>query len=252
MNSTYYEAIFKRKSVRKFDLTPFDEGLLREIAAYTDTIQLMFEGIKVEFKLLPGNLVRNLFPVKAPHYIVIFSEDKDGYLTNAGFMMQQLDLYLSKSGIGSCWMGMAKPVKEILEKSELEFVTALLFGKAKVPLHRHSISEFKRKPMDSITNITNMDDLLEAVRLAPSATNSQPWYFTTSDGYIHAHCVRSGPVKGLIYNKLNKIDLGIAICHLWTAAIHFGRNIQFITDEKFRNSAPAGYYYIASLKIYGH
>jgi nitroreductase len=252
MNSGYYEAIFKRKSVRKFDLMPLDEGLLQEIAVYTDTIQPMIEGIKVKFKLLPGSMVKNLFPVKAPHYIVIFSENKDGYLTNAGFMMQQLDLYLSKSGIGSCWMGMAKPVREILEASKLEFVTALLFGKAKVPLHRQSISEFKRKPMDSITNITGMDDLLEAVRLAPSATNSQPWYFTASNGYIHAHCVRSGPVKGIIYNKLNKIDLGIAICHLWIAAVHIGRDIKVIIDEKFQNSAPAGYYYIASIKIYGH
>ena|GEM_PF-3748051 len=31
---------------------------------------------------------------------------------NAGFLLQQIDLYLSDSNLASCWLGMAKPSKE--------------------------------------------------------------------------------------------------------------------------------------------
>ena len=49
---------------------------------------------------------------EAPHFLAFFSEVKDGYAANAGFMMQQMDLFLSANGIGSCWQGGPKPIRE--------------------------------------------------------------------------------------------------------------------------------------------
>jgi len=41
---------------------------------------------------------------------------------------------------------------------------------------RTSVSEFKRKPLNEISDIEGADDLLEAARLPPSAGNQQLWF----------------------------------------------------------------------------
>src|SRR5690606_38406218 len=100
------------------------------------------------------------------------------YLTNAGYILQQLDLYLSANGLGSCWLGIAKPTKDESFFSGLKFVITLAFGKPAEKLHRNEIGEFNRLPLDKIRDAVGMDNLLEPARLAPSANNSQRWYFT--------------------------------------------------------------------------
>lgn len=252
MDSTMlYETIFKRKSIRKYDMTPLEESELKEIVMQMSNLVPMDKNIKVEFNIVSSENVKNLLPVKAPHYIVISSETKEGYLTNVGFMFQQMDLFFSANGIGSCWLGMAKPTKEILKSSKLEFVIILAFGRSNETLHRKSVSEFKRKSLKEITNIEGDEILLEAARLAPSATNSQPWYFTGGRGTVHTFCVKLNPIKALIYEKMNKIDMGIAICHLWVAAKKMEQNIEFIYDPSEKDNAPSGYNYINTLRIKG-
>ena len=51
------------------------------------------------------------------------------------------------------------------------------------------------------------DPRLEPARLAPSAVNSQPWYFTHEGDTIHVHCSKKG----------SRLDAGIALAHLFVA-----------------------------------
>lgn len=243
-----YEVIFKRKSVRKYDLTPLDGNILAEIMAFLSTVKPLDGRIQTDMKLISQKDIQSMLP-KAPHYIAVFSEPKDGYLTNLGFMLQQVDLFLAANGIGTCWQGMSKPSPEILNSSKLKFVIVLAAGKPLEPLYRQNISEFKRKPLEQITNISGMEELLEPVRLAPSGINSQPWFFTGSHDLIHAYCSKANFMKAFIYEKMNRIDMGIALCHLWMAARHLGKTVEFIYDETARNSLPAKHYYIITLKI---
>ena len=243
-----YDAIFKRKSVRKFDPAPLDDKTLAGISARLSELQPLYDDIKTEIKLVSQKNIRTpLF--KAPHYLVVFSEVKEGYLTNAGFMLQQMDLYLSAQGIGSCWQGLPRLDSELLNGSKLEFIIVLAIGKSLEPLYRQNITEFKRYPLQQITNITGADELLEPARLAPSGINSQPWFFTGEIGLIHAYCIKTNFLKAIIYETMNKIDMGITICHVWIAALHFGKTVEFISDEEARNHPPAKHYYITSLKI---
>lgn len=245
----FYEIIFQRKSIRKYDLTPLDENTLKQISSKINNLKPFYDPIKTELKIVSQNDVKGLLAVKAPHYIIAYSEAKEGYLTNIGFMLQQIDLFLSANGIGSCWLGLAKPIKEVSNFSNLEFVIVLAFGKPAEPLHRSSASEFKRKSLQQIRTIEDKDQLLEPVRLAPSATNSQPWYFTGEAENLHVYCVKLNFIKAMIYEKMNKVDIGIAMCHLWIAAKHFGRTVEFINDQYAQNNSPAGYYYITTAKI---
>jgi hypothetical protein len=96
--------------------------------------------------------------------------------------------------------------------SALPFVICMAFGKPAQALHRSSLSEFKRKDIGEISE--GSDERLEAARLAPSATNSQNWYFAAEDGRIRCYRKKPNPILGLKMNKLGCIDMGIALCHI--------------------------------------
>ena len=205
--STTKEIIRKRKSVRKYDLTPLDWSVLKDVQSQIDNLKPLYPEIKYSIRIV--NKSKGLLNVKAPHYLIFQSEEKEGYLENIGFLGQQLDLYLSGAGIGSCWLGTAKPEKK--EATELTNVLGISFGNPAEPLYRE-LAEFKRKPLASISE--GSDERLEAARLAPSGINAQNWYFIAENGKIHCYRKKANPILGFIYDKLACIDLGIAICHI--------------------------------------
>ncbi|MEM0448449.1 MAG: nitroreductase family protein [Methanomassiliicoccales archaeon] len=238
-----YNTIFKRKSIRKFLKEPLKEENLIDVMDKSKEIFPFLPEIKTEFKLVPPDEIRGMFKVPAPHYLAIYSEQKDGYLPNAGFMLQQMDLYLSSHGIGSCWQGSPKPPRELREISGKSFIIMLALGKPEEPLHRMSLSEFKRYPLTKITDIQGKETLLEAARLAPSGMNKQPWFFTGSEDIIDAYVSTS-----LVMKELNEIDLGIALCHLWLAGLHFGYKIE-LNRKGPRTPPPKGYAYGGSIRL---
>ena len=201
------ETIRKRKSIRKYDLTPLDAATLEKVQEQMGKVEPLYPDIRYSVEIV--NKTKGLFNVKAPHYLLFGSEEKDGSLENIGFVGQQLDLYLSESGLGSCWLGASKPEEK--EASALPFVICISFGKPAEPLYRE-LSDFKRKPLTEISE--GADERLEAARLAPSALNAQNWYFAAGNGKIHCYRKKGNPLLGFIYNKLHSIDMGIALCHI--------------------------------------
>jgi len=238
-----YQAIFRRKSVRKFESSPLDQETIASITSQFSSLTPMLEGIRTEVALMTSEQVHGLFKVDAPHFIAFFSEPKEGYLLNAGFMMQQLDLFLSAKGIGSCWQGGPKPTKMARAASGLEFVVLMAFGRPAEKVHRESVSEFKRDPMSKITSIKGMDDLLEPARIAPSGMNGQPWFFSDSNGMINAYCH-----KAVVGSHMNQIGVGIALSHIWLAARHERRSAKLSISPGSGNG-PRRYAYAASLKL---
>lgn len=249
INEELYKTIFTRKSIRKYDMTSLTDEKLIEIKNFADTVKKLLPSIKCEFSFLTDDKVRNMLPIKAPHYISIYSEKKEGYLLNAGFMLQQVDLFLSSVNLGSCWLGMAKPSKEVpTSKNGLDFVIMIAFGNTQEKLHRADKSEFKRKSISEITSISGGDQLLEAARLAPSASNSQPWYFSGNTDEIIVCREKLNLLKAPLYNRMNQIDTGIALCHLWLSIEHQGKTACF---DYANSGAPKGYEYMLKVKVEG-
>jgi len=201
------DIIRKRKSIRKYDMTPLDAATLEKVQMQIDGVKPLYPDIR--FSIGTANKIKGLFSIKAPHYLVFGSEEKEGAYENIGFIGQQLDLFFSGSGLGACWLGVAKPEEQVA--ASLPHVICIAFGKPAEPLHRE-LSEFKRKPLSEVSE--GVDERLEAARLAPSATNSQNWYFVAESGKIHCYRKKSGSLLGAIYNKLHCIDMGIALCHI--------------------------------------
>lgn len=246
-NSELYQAIFKRKSVRKFESSPLSQEKLEMLLAFLKTVKRLDAGIRTELLLQTAEEVSSVFAMKAPHYITFYSENKDGYLLNAGFVMQQVDLFLSANNIGSCWLGVAKPNKSVpMAKEGLEYVIMLAFGNTSVPVHRESAQEFKRKSLSEITSIEGAEQLLEPVRLAPSAGNSQTWFFTGDTREIVVCRKKAGILKAQLYGRMNHIDSGIALCHLWLSAEQQGK---IPAVDLTRQKVPQGFEFMASVRL---
>ena len=242
-----YETIFRRKSIRKYDMTPLPAETITALQNFTETVKPLDETIKIEYSYLGTNDVKNLLPIKAPHYICLYSEKKDNYLMNAGFILQQIDLYLSANNLGSCWLGMAKPSKQVPEmKNGLEFVIMVAFGNANEPVHRNNVSEFKRKSMSAISSIADAEQLLEPARLAPSASNTQSWYFSGSADKITVSREKLNFIKAPIYGNMNQIDSGIALAHVWLTCEHLGKTFELDFDK---TAAPSSYEFMTTVKI---
>jgi nitroreductase len=243
-----YSTIFQRKSIRKYDLDPLDEDTLKEIRDHLQTLKPLHKDIKIEFKILSPDVVQRRMMRKAPHYIAVFSEKKGDYLSNVGFMVQQMDLFFSANGLGSCWQGIPTLKKEVLASSRLKFIIFMAFGKPQETLHRTKTSQFKRKSLQEISDIKGADDLLETARLAPSARNAQEWFFTGDEHLIHAYSRKPSFILGPLIKKYPSMDVGISLYHLKLGAQHFGKETEIIFDNPEDNNLNE-YDYIASLRL---
>ncbi|MCL1915020.1 MAG: nitroreductase [Eubacteriaceae bacterium] len=201
------EIIMKRKSIRDYNMSKLSGSALGSVREMVAKATPLYPDIKYSIEIVDNT--KGIFGIKAPHYLAFYSEAKDGDLENIGFIGQQMDLFFSGSGYGSCWLGMAKPKEKT--PSYLPFVISMAFGKPAEPLHR-DISDFKRKTLEEISQ--GDDARLESARLAPSAMNKQNWYFIALDGKIHCYIKKLSGMQSLVNNKFGHIDMGIALCHI--------------------------------------
>lgn len=237
------KAIIRRKSIRKYKSEPLNNETLNKIKEFLDSIKPLVSDIKVIYKFATASETKGLFKVNAPHYLFIYSEKKERYLENIGFIGAHLDLYLSASNIGSCWLGRTKPIEK-LKKSDMETAVAIAFGYSAEELHRLNVmTEYKRNNLSEISTTTGIRNILELVRLAPSSLNSQPWYFTGNESYITIY--RKKLQKSS--EEDNHIDMGIAYAYLFIVVKTFGQKITFEYIEL--TPKLKGYFYSISAKI---
>ena len=228
------EIIRMRKSIRKYDLAGVDDVTLEAVRAQIDKVAPLYPDIRYSIEI--AEKTKGAFGVKAPYYLLFRSEEKDGSLENIGFIGQQMDLFFSGSGLGACWLGMAKPEGNVV--STLPFVICMAFGKPAEPLYR-DVSEFKRKPLNVVSE--GEDERLEAARLAPSGMNAQNWYFVADNGKIHCYRKKSKSMLGFMTGRLSHIDMGIALCHIAEESENFSFVIE--ADVPFRK----GYVYAGTV-----
>jgi nitroreductase len=90
-----------------------------------------------------------------------------------------------------------------------------------------------------------VDSLIEAVRIAPSAVNLQPWLIEKA-GNKYNFYIR--PPKGMIerlIKDMRHVDMGIAMAHLFIKAKADGANVSFSFEGKSIKQGG----YIASLNL---
>lgn len=228
---TLNEMIFKRKSCRSFTGVSVDAATIETIKTFP--MKPLYPEIKVCWDIVPRNQVKCICPWTTPQLIAIYSEETEGYLENIGFLFQQMDLYLQTLGLGVCWLGMGRMNPRTTTAVEgMKFVIMLAFGHPKGDQRRHDLKEFKRKRMEEITD--KADPKLEPARLAPSAVNSQPWFFAHEGNTIHVYCSKKG----------SRLDIGIALAHLYVSN---EETFKFFKADRIADLP--GYTYIGSITL---
>jgi len=164
-----------------------------------------------------------------------------------GFRMEQMILFATARGLGTCWVGglfTEERIGSLLNLQKGERVIALtplgypdtsLYGRlARDIIEIGAMNRGRRKPLEQITFGTHWgtpletqdSELLEALecaRLAPSWANTQPWRFLVDMKEVVAIAdttSRYGNVReGKHYYRL---DVGIAMSHFFLAAREIG------------------------------
>lgn len=251
-----YEAIFVRKTIRKYKMDKLNQGLLDNVFHFIDSLSSLFPDITVEYKLIEYTELKKYFTgavtVKAPYYLSIYSKKDDGYQMNAGYLMQQISLYLTAKGIGSCYLGTLKAKKIPVEEPGFEYVITLGFGDAENEVYR-TWEKAKRLPMDDIAIYKSevnksVKAMIQAARLAPSSMNSQPWRLVVYDNRIHVFCKKNIFLTGVL-KEMKLIDIGMCLAHLLVTAEELWVDVKPVKLDNISSQAFKKNDYVISIKM---
>ena len=208
-----YPWIFRRKSFHLFrNLQDFmiSDVELREIIEFYHLLEPLISGIRTEIRILPSSQVDCR---RGQEYCILFySEKKDNYLANIGWLGQQLDLFLVSKGIGTLWFGIGKP--DIPNYNGLEYVIMMAIRKVNDPTKfRKDMFKSKRKDLEEIWQGERLPGVSEIVRFAPSACNTQPWLVRRDGNKLSVYRYRQSGKRGIMPKDqvayYNRIDMGI-------------------------------------------
>ncbi|MDR0898607.1 MAG: hypothetical protein LBN04_12250 [Oscillospiraceae bacterium] len=227
-----YQAIARRQSTRRYAPDPLPEAFLSEMEAAIAGFAPLYPDRPIAHRL--ARQVRGMLSVSAPHYLILSGQGAPGEKEQAGFLYEQLVLWLDTQGIGSVWLGGTRDKNANPAGQDL---LTIAFGRAQGAVHREA-SAFKRKPIAEITNAPD-DPCIQAAHLAPSAINMQPWYFQKDPGGVSVYRRGLRPPLSLVYT-FGELDMGIALAHYAVAAKQFGRGFAFTRGAE-GCAAKAGY-----------
>lgn len=213
----YYETIFKRKSFHLFRNVGnehISQDELSEIEKAYRNFSSLYPDIKTDIRIVPSSEVN--IKRDAEYCILIYSEKKDNYLMNAGYIGEQLDLYLVKHNLGSLWFGIGKPDEP--SYNGLDFVIMMAIRKiSDNTKFRKDMFKAKRKPLSEIWSGDGLG-IADITRFAPSACNTQPWYVESKDGELTVYRYKKPGKRGIMpveaVSYFNRIDIGIYLCFL--------------------------------------
>jgi len=249
MNNLLYPMIFKRKSFHLFrnvGSEKIEDKEIENIKREYEMFEKLYPEIRTAIRIVPASKVN--FKRDAEYCILIYSEKKDNYLMNAGYIGEQLDLYLVSQNIGTLWFGIGKPDLECYDG--LLYVIMIAVHKVgNESLYRKDMYKAKRKPVEEIWEGDSLN-VADVARFSPSACNTQPW-FVKNDGnvlkvYRYKKTGKRGimPIKAVEY--FNRIDIGIFLCILEICLS--AQNIK-TTKELFVDSENSEYALVAEYKL---
>ena len=264
-------AIRSRRSVRTFDrngLRPEDAEKLMDFARKAENPY----DLPVTWELLDAreNGLSSPVIVGTDTYIAGKIQRVPHAEEAFGYTFETIVLFAESLGIGTTWIAgtMDRPAFERamkLEEGEVMPCVSPLGYPAKKMSIRESMMrkgvkadsrlDFEKLFFDgsfstplSAEKAGKLQDTLEAVRLAPSAVNKQPWRLVVCDGKVHFYEKRSKGYVSADGWDLQKVDMGIALCHFVLAAKECGIQTSFsICDPCL--SAESDVSYIATCGI---
>ena len=230
----YNDALVRRKSRRLFDGQPLAASQLAMLQSL-EAERLGLAQLSTHFVHRPGGLdhvfrgvVGSYGKISGSSALLAFTAaQSDSWRAGmeCGYIGEQSMLTAESLGLGSCWNGGMFGLKQLMGLVPLgpdeRVVSLIALGTPKVGpdgLGKLTKLVFKRKETSQIASGTLLatagwiPGALEAVRVAPSAVNRQPWFFDLdATGDIVLTATKQG---GLV-----PVDLGIAMLHFRASAL---------------------------------
>ena len=235
------DLILRRKSTRTFSGKKLSDEQIWQIKSFLNSIDNrkgIFGFVRFELLENKNDTVFGVYGhiIGAPYYIAAIAKNNKNSLLDAGYAFERVVLFAESIGIGTCWLAATSfdrneaelrvdlqegeiiaaisPIGEkALEKSDSELIE-------RKKLNSDSRLDFDILFADALTGgkITEerTREILQMVRIAPSALNNQPWRIVMDDGVAHFYVIRK------FYLPLNydfqMLDLGAAVYHYCAAA----------------------------------
>jgi nitroreductase len=235
---SWYEAIFNRRSHRKFRPEPIPGDKLDRLSFVCLHFRPFPEARSV-LVIDPGRQVYRGFIgsygkiENAPVYVAFIGDmDSPRVQEAVGYTGEGIILEATSLELGTCWVGgffRPEAVKKQIPIGKNERVLAVT--PVGIPLDSFSLEEKLMTGFGFLHRRKSLDDLvigrpkqewmkkaLDAARLAPSAVNRQPWRFFLGENAI---AVSLDKVRDT--DKISRrLDCGIAMLHLELGARHSG------------------------------
>lgn len=240
------ETIKKRHSVRTYEPRPLSAEDKKKLLTYRDCITNPF-GVPVKIHLVetesteqPRKLGTYGVIKGAGSFLGVVVPKEDFGLEAAGYAMEQLVLYATSLGLGTCWLAATLNrdafTKEMRTGGDewMPAISPVGYAAEKRSLQerliRSTAKSATRKPWkelffhdDFLTPLIieragDYAEALELLRLAPSATNAQPWRIVMDHKAFHFYAVMGKDTKAKNPPAIQRVDLGIGACHFHLAA----------------------------------
>lgn len=200
----------------------------------------------------------------AKDFLAITVKDQPYAMEAVGYQFENLVLYATDMGLGTVWLAGTfnrKDFKNVIEISDEDLFPCICPvgypGQKRSfieKITRASLGSKKRKEWDKLfflddfsKSLTKEDagrytDALDMLRLAPSATNAQPWAVVKEGDKFHFFCNYKNSTNNDV-KKIKHLDLGIALSHFHQTAMSDGLNGKLeVTDIDF--DVPENMHYI--------
>lgn len=270
------QTIEKRHSVRTFEertLSPQDRAAL---VACMDQLDNPF-GVPVHEYILDkkvdaaGEKLGTYGVIKGASTFLGVSIPKTRLATlAAGYEFENLLLYATHLGLDTVWLAatfqrehfaaaMGIPKEELFPAISPVGYPAAKRSLAET-LMRSSMKSSARKPWKELffqegfhTPLTTTEagpyaQPLEMVRLAPSATNAQPWR-VCKEGEMYHFYAWYKPGLPEPEQLIKQVDLGIALCHFHQTALELGLAGTFVSVPPADRDLPDALHYILSWQV---
>ncbi|MBN1553098.1 MAG: nitroreductase family protein [Phycisphaerae bacterium] len=280
------EIIRNRTSMRTYEKRPIPPDLIAKITQKISRFHNGPFGSKLRFQFVAAtesdsDTLKGLGTygiIQNPAGFVIGAVDpglSGSGLVDFGYAMESIVLFLADLGLGTCWLGGSFRKSRFAERMNLhkdETVPAVISVgyPASSPrmlerFMRYAARSNSRKPWEVLffrndfhhplftSEAGEYASALEMVRLAPSASNRQPWrvVFESAKRQFHFFLQRS---KGYRPEKLGvadlpRVDVGIALCHFEMTVGEAGFSGEWVAAPPEINRLPPLTSYVVSWKV---
>ena len=262
------ELIQRRFSCRKYARAPIAEEKQEKLTNFLATLPASPFGTCPRFSLVAAQendsqALRGLGTygfIRNPAGFIIGAMTPVEYdLEDYGYLLEMIQLYATALELGTCWLGgtftksrFAKKIK-LRDGETIPAVAAVGEFAQKDQKRMGLISQIagshKRLKWEQLFSNVMLEEplyrnevgpyarVLEMVRVAPSASNKQPWRIVRNGDFWRFYLRRTAgyyedPLKRILdVCDMQRLDMGIAMCHFELTAREMGLKGEWIVEK---------------------